>query len=132
MKRTRDGGLTRAWNESLPKRGTARPEDRHLPWPRARRRRPFERRDVAVTGSPYDTGGRPCWRSSVALRADEVHIVTQQVSERRTDSAIARRSQIIQATIEAIADVGYRHASFVVIAKRGADQQHPADLIPLH
>ena len=43
-----------------------------------------------------------------------------QVTEggRVTDAAIARRSQIIQATIEAIADVGYQRASFVVIAKR--------------
>lgn len=36
----------------------------------------------------------------------------------RTGAATARRSQIIEATIEAIADVGYQRASFVVIAKR--------------
>lgn len=36
----------------------------------------------------------------------------------RAGAATARRSQIIEATIEAIADVGYQRASFVVIAKR--------------
>lgn len=41
-----------------------------------------------------------------------------QVTSRPTAASIARRSQIIEATIEAIADVGYRRASFVVIAKR--------------
>lgn len=41
-----------------------------------------------------------------------------QVTDRATDAASARRSQIIEATIEAIADVGYQHASFVVIARR--------------
>ncbi|MDQ6874287.1 MAG: TetR family transcriptional regulator [Actinomycetota bacterium] len=41
-----------------------------------------------------------------------------QVTARASAASIARRSQIIEATIEAIADVGYVRASFVEIAKR--------------
>jgi AcrR family transcriptional regulator len=42
----------------------------------------------------------------------------QVTGQRPKDAANARRSQIIQATIEAVADVGYQRASFVVIARR--------------
>ena len=51
---------------------------------------------------------------------DRATLLLMQVTRRARvpDAAIARRSQIIQATIEAIADVGYQRASFVVIANR--------------
>lgn len=57
-------------------------------------------------------------RATVRDGPDRAILLLMQVTERVTDAAIARRSQIIQATIEAIADVGYQRASFVVIAKR--------------
>jgi AcrR family transcriptional regulator len=41
-----------------------------------------------------------------------------QVTDRISGAAVARRAQIVEATIEAIAEDGYEHASFVKIAER--------------
>lgn len=57
------------------------------------------------------------WVGPLSCRRVSTTLLLMQVTS-PTDAAVARRSQIIEATIEAIAEVGYQRASFVVIAKR--------------
>ncbi len=45
-------------------------------------------------------------------------MLLMQVTSRVSDVTLARRAQIIEATIEAISKDGYGHASFIQIAKR--------------